>query len=155
MRNKKTIKEFRAFYIMASSVYAKSSRKRKSGVIVQFNKKHGRPSSEHPVETVRTYNAAGELIRTEEVTFDNSKELSRNSHGNCENNTGKRRMRSVWNMATTASGGVTHYAKFPNELAERCILCGTAEGDVVLDPFVGSGTSCRVANRYGRQYIGD
>lgn len=56
------------------------------------------------VETVRTYNAAGELIRTEEVTFDNSKELSRNSHGNCENNTGKRRMRSVWNMATTASG---------------------------------------------------
>lgn len=42
MRNKKTIKEFRAFYIMASSVYAKSSRKRKSGVIVQFNKKHGR-----------------------------------------------------------------------------------------------------------------
>jgi DNA modification methylase len=66
-----------------------------------------------------------------------------------------RRMRSVWNMATTASGGVTHYAKFPNELAERCILCGTAEGDVVLDPFIGSGTSCRVANRYGRQYIGD
>ena len=64
-------------------------------------------------------------------------------------------MRSVWNMATTASGGVTHYAKFPNELAERCILCGTAEGDVVLDSFVGSGTSCRVANRYGRQYIGD
>lgn len=46
MRNKKTIKEFRAFYIMASSVYAKSSRKRKSGVIVQCNKKHGRPSSE-------------------------------------------------------------------------------------------------------------
>lgn len=41
MRNKKTIKEFRAFYIMASSVYAKSSRKRKSGVIVQCNKKHG------------------------------------------------------------------------------------------------------------------
>ena len=107
------------------------------------------------VETVRTYNAAGELIRTEEVTFDNSRELARNSYGNCENNTGKRRMRSVWNMATTASGGVTHYAKFPNELAERCILCGTAEGDVVLDPFVGSGTSCRVANRYGRQYIGD
>lgn len=91
---------------------------------------------------------------TAQNTFDNSRELSRNSHGNCENNTGKRRMRSVWNMATTASGGVTHYAKFPNELAERCILCGTAEGDVVLDPFVGSGTTCRVANRYGRQYIG-
>lgn len=55
----------------------------------------------------------------------------------------------------TLISGVTHYAKFPNELAERCILCGTAEGDVVLDSFIGSGTSCRVANRYGRQYIGD
>lgn len=52
MRNKKTIKEFRAFYIMASSVYAKSSRKRKSGVIVQCNKKQGRPSSEHPLEVI-------------------------------------------------------------------------------------------------------
>lgn len=92
---------------------------------------------------------------TAQNTFDNSRELSRNSHGNCENNTGKRRMRSVWNMATTATGGgITHYAKFPDELAERCILCGTAEGDVVLDPFVGSGTTCRVANRYGRGYIG-
>jgi DNA modification methylase len=92
---------------------------------------------------------------TAQNTFDNSRELSRNSHGNCENNTGKRRMRSVWNMATTATGGgITHYAKFPDELAERCILCGTAEGDVVLDPFAGSGTTCRVANRYGRQYIG-
>lgn len=55
MRNKKTIKEFRAFYIMASSVYAKSSRKRKSGVIVQFNKKHGRPSSEHPAAVQARY----------------------------------------------------------------------------------------------------
>lgn len=52
MRNKKTIKEFRAFYLMASSVYAKSSRERKWGVIVQFNKKHGRPSSEHPWEVI-------------------------------------------------------------------------------------------------------
>lgn len=63
--------------------------------------------------------------------------------------------RKLKHNPTLISGGVTHYAKFPNELAERCILCGTAEGDVVLDSFVGSGTSCRVANRYGRQYIGD
>lgn len=86
--------------------------------------------------------------------FGQEQSRRRKGNSNCENNTGKRRMRSVWNMATTASGSVTHYAKFPNELAERCILCGTNEGDVVLDPFVGSGTTCRVANRYGRQYIG-
>lgn len=71
------------------------------------------------VETVRTYNAAGELIRTEEVTFDNSKELSRNSHGNCENNTGKRRMRSVWNMATTASGGESENIVVKNYIVRR------------------------------------
>lgn len=65
-----------------------------------------------------------------------------------------RNKRSVWNMPTTSGSGKNHYATFPDELAVNCILAGTAEGDVVLDPFVGSGTSCRVANRYGRQYIG-
>lgn len=64
-----------------------------------------------------------------------------------------RNKRSVWNMPTS-SCGKNHYATFPDELAVNCILAGTAEGDIVLDPFVGSGTSCRVANRYGRQYIG-
>lgn len=65
-----------------------------------------------------------------------------------------RNKRSVWNMPTTSGSGKNHYATFPDELAVNCILAGTAEGDVVLDPFVGSGTTCRVANRYGRQYIG-
>lgn len=64
-----------------------------------------------------------------------------------------RNKRSVWNMPTS-SCGKNHYATFPDELAVNCILAGTAEGDIVLDPFVGSGTTCRVANRYGRQYIG-
>lgn len=87
-------------------------------------------------------------------TFENSKELGRASHGNTNNETGLRRIRSVWNISTATGGSITHYAKFPDKLAERCILCGTAEGDIVLDPFVGSGTSCRIANRYGRQYVG-
>ncbi len=65
-----------------------------------------------------------------------------------------RNKRSVWNMPTTSGSGKNHYATFPDELAVNCILADTAEGDVVLDPFVGSGTTCRVANRYGRQYIG-
>lgn len=65
-----------------------------------------------------------------------------------------RNKRSVWNMPTTSGSGKNHYATFPDELAVNCILAGTAEGDIVLDPFVGSGTTCRVANRYGRQYIG-
>lgn len=60
-------------------------------------------------------------------------------------------MRSVWNMATTASGGVTHYAKFPNELAERCILCGTAEGDVVLVDIITFGSPCQDMSIAGKR----
>ena len=39
-------------------------------------------------------------------------------------------------------------------LAERCILAGSAEGDVILDPFFGSGTVGKVAERLGRAWIG-
>lgn len=78
------------------------------------------------------------------------------SHEDNFNESGTRRMRNVWNIATAAGGSksIMHYAKFPDELAKRCILLSTAEKDCVLDPFAGSGTTCRVANRYGRNYIG-
>lgn len=93
---------------------------------------------------------------TNNNTFDNSAELTRDSHGNKENESGTRNKRSVWRVATATGGkGVRkHYAMFPEELILPCILASTSEGDCVLDPFVGSGTSCRVANRYGRNYVG-
>lgn len=93
---------------------------------------------------------------TNQNTFDNSARLEANSHGNSVNENGTRRMRNVWNIATATGGSkvIIHYAKFPDELAKRCILLSTVEKECVLDPFVGSGTTCRVANRYGRQYIG-
>lgn len=93
---------------------------------------------------------------TNNKTFYNSAEIKRDSHGNKPNEEGLRNKRSVWEISTSTSrkGSKNHYATFPDELAVNCILAGTAEGDVVLDPFVGSGTTCRVANRYGRQYIG-
>lgn len=74
-------------------------------------------------------------------------------HRGNEEYTEYRNKRSVWAMPTSSSNK-NHYATFPDELAANCILAGSAEGDTVLDPFVGSGTSCRVANRYGRRYIG-
>lgn len=89
-----------------------------------------------------------ESLYEQKKLHDNSKELSRNSHGNCENNTGKRRMRSVWNMATTASGGVTHYAKFPNELAERRNrACRYNHIRQSLPRYVDSGKKSRVETR--------
>lgn len=47
-----------------------------------------------------------------------------------------------------------HFAMFPERLVEPCILAGCPVGGVVLDPFLGSGTTGTVAKRLGRQYIG-
>lgn len=47
-----------------------------------------------------------------------------------------------------------HFAMFPEHLVEPCILAGCPVGEVVLDPFFGSGTTGAVAKRLGRQYIG-
>jgi site-specific DNA-methyltransferase (adenine-specific) len=47
-----------------------------------------------------------------------------------------------------------HHAPYPEELVERILRCGTDEGDLVLDPFLGSGTTLRVAERMGRRCVG-
>lgn len=73
---------------------------------------------------------------------------------NIESKTGLRKMRNVWKMSTASGKSSIHYARFPDELARRCITLSSHEGDLILDPFVGSGTTCRVASRYGRYYIG-
>ena len=61
--------------------------------------------------------------------------------------------RSVWTIPTSPSGH-EHYAAFPRELARRCIAAGTRAGDVVLDPFAGTGTTMEVALMMGRGAIG-
>jgi DNA modification methylase len=65
---------------------------------------------------------------------------------------GKNR-RDVWTVTPKPYRGA-HYATFPPDLIEPCILAGCPEGGVVLDPFVGSGTTVMVANRNGRKGIG-
>ena len=61
--------------------------------------------------------------------------------------------RSVWNVATKPYSGA-HFAVFPTELIEPCILAGAPVGGIVLDPFMGSGTTAQVAQDLGRQYLG-
>jgi site-specific DNA-methyltransferase (adenine-specific) len=61
--------------------------------------------------------------------------------------------RDVWNIAPASYKGA-HFAVFPPELAENCILAGSRPGDVVLDPFSGSGTTGQVALQHGRRYVG-
>ena len=64
-----------------------------------------------------------------------------------------RRKRSVWNI-NKRSCKDAHFATYPPELIEPCILAGSKEGDCVLDPFMGSGTTAMVAKSLGRDYIG-
>jgi site-specific DNA-methyltransferase (cytosine-N4-specific) len=47
-----------------------------------------------------------------------------------------------------------HFATFPREIPRRCILAGSRSGDIVLDPFMGSGTTGEVAQNLGRQWLG-
>lgn len=64
-----------------------------------------------------------------------------------------RNLRDVWTMAT-GNFSEAHYAVFPDELPRKCILAGCPEGGIVLDPFVGSGTTVKVAQDLGRKGIG-
>jgi DNA modification methylase len=66
---------------------------------------------------------------------------------------GFRNRRSVWTVATRPYKGA-HFAAFPPALIEPCILAGSRPGDIVLDPFMGSGTTAQVALQHGRQYLG-
>ena len=64
-----------------------------------------------------------------------------------------RNRRSVWTVPTKPYKGA-HFATFPTELIEPCILAGSKLGDIVLDPFMGSGTTAAVAMRHDRRYLG-
>jgi len=66
---------------------------------------------------------------------------------------GKRNKRSVWRIAS-APYPDAHFATFPPALIEPCILAGSRPGDLVLDPFFGSGTTGMVAEKHGRRWIG-
>ena len=68
-------------------------------------------------------------------------------------NAAGRNKRTVWTIATRPYPGA-HFATFPEQLVEPCVLAGTKPGDVVLDPFNGSGTTGQVAVRLGRSYVG-
>lgn len=64
-----------------------------------------------------------------------------------------RNKRSVWTVLPDRSS-FAHFATFPVGLVAPCILAGTKPGQIVLDPFMGSGTTAQAATNLGREYIG-
>ena len=64
-----------------------------------------------------------------------------------------RNKRDVW-IVSTKPFKEAHYACYPDTLIEPCILAGCPKGGVVLDPFMGAGTTAIVADRFNRSYIG-
>ena len=69
------------------------------------------------------------------------------------NGSGRKNKRSVWSVPTRPFAEA-HFATFPPELIEPCIMAGSERGDVVLDPFFGSGTVGCVCQRLGRCFVG-
>lgn len=67
--------------------------------------------------------------------------------------TATRNRRSVWTIPTMPTPEA-HFATFPIDLPEICLLAGCPEGGVVLDPFAGAGTTGLAAVKHGRKFVG-
>jgi len=73
-----------------------------------------------------------------------------------ENHSGlveRRNKRTVWAIGSEPFKGA-HFATFPTKLVEPCVLAGSRPGDLVFDPFIGSGTVAQVASKLGRRFLG-
>lgn len=66
----------------------------------------------------------------------------------------ERNKRDVWSVSTNSHRGYGHFAMYPERLIEPCILAGSPEQGLVLDPFFGSGTTGAVCKRLSRRYLG-
>ena len=140
-----------------------------------------RPTTDHEYIFMfskgRKYYYDADSIREEHVTFTEKSQMKggRNHfgkrHGTPENgkNGGNsnlhnarwdqafhpkgRNKRTVWEIPLSKFPEA-HFAVFPETLAETCIKAGSAKGDMILDPFIGSGTTAVVATKLGRHCIG-
>ena len=65
----------------------------------------------------------------------------------------RKNKRNVWTVTNKPYKGA-HFAVYPPDLIEPCIKAGSEEGDIVLDPFMGSGTTAVVSKSLNRHYIG-
>jgi DNA modification methylase len=140
-----------------------------------------RPTTDHEYlfmfSKITDYYYDADAIREPHVTFtEHSKMLGGRNHfgkrggtpevgknkGNSNLHTGQwdqafhplgRNKRTVWSIPLSKFPDA-HFAVFPEKLVETCLFASTCRGDVVLDPFCGSGTTLVVARRNGRGFVG-
>jgi DNA modification methylase len=91
-------------------------------------------------------------VYTNNRSKDNSGDKKKATHGDGPDGNGRNR-RTVWTIATQPYSEA-HFATFPEALVVPCVLAGSREGDTVLDPFAGSGTTGKVAVELGREFVG-
>lgn len=109
------------------------------------------PASTNPVSAARRNRADFSTVGTKAIQGTGFGQSGKGL--NAEHKGDTRNRRSVWSVATRPYKGA-HFATFPPALIEPCILAGSRPGDIVLDPFNGSGTTGQVALQHGRQYLG-
>ena len=95
----------------------------------------------------RTHEYVFLLSKSEKYYYDHKAILEPSADG------GTRICRAVWEIAKTNFSGA-HFAVFPEKLVERCLLATSRENDLVIDPFLGSGTTGVVSQKIGRQFVG-
>lgn len=98
-----------------------------------------------PSRYERGRNITGKNLVYKQISGTPSNKLTLNPNG--------RNMRCVWRIATE-NGRENHFATYPTRLVETPIRAGCPPGGVVLDPFIGTGTTAVVAKRLGRNFIG-
>lgn len=88
------------------------------------------------------------FTKSERYYFNQEAIMERALNGN-----GMKNRRTVWSINTEPCPEA-HFAVFPRSLIRPCILAGTKENDLILDPFYGTGTVGIVAKEYGRRCVG-
>ena len=103
--------------------------------------------------------AIKEPVKQDWGTRDRSKGKYHNSgtglvpHSGLSKSYDRKNKRDVWSVTNKPYKGA-HFAVYPPALIEPCIKAGSEEGDIVLDPFMGSGTTAIVSKSLNRHYIG-
>lgn len=94
------------------------------------------------------------LVANKKSNWDSGTGQSSYRNRDVRPNKNGRLKRCVWSINTESKQGLSHFATYPTKLIETPILAGSNEGDVILDPFMGSGTTAIVAERLNRRWVG-